>query len=78
MRHAASSILAKPRLTTHIYGVWLPLAGIVAPHHTIHLPVCYATTLYPMVYSSVAWRSTTTTTKQQGPYKHPHTTSLGS
>ena len=46
MRHAASSILAKPRLTTHIYGVWLPLAGIVAPHHTIHLAVCYATTLY--------------------------------
>ena len=39
MRHAAGSILAKPRLTTHIYGVWLPLAGIVAPHHTIHLGV---------------------------------------
>ena len=52
MRHAAGSILAKPRLTTHIYGVWLPLAGIVAPHHTIHLAVCYATTLYRMVYSS--------------------------
>ena len=38
MRHAGS-ILAPPRLTTHIYGVWLPLAGIVAPHHTIHLGV---------------------------------------
>ena len=23
----AGSILAPPRLTTHIYGVWLPLAG---------------------------------------------------
>ena len=41
----AGSILAPPRLTTHIYGVWLPLAGIVATIIPSTL-VCYATTWY--------------------------------